>query len=75
MEFGLKAGNEIDFFYFFFLKLDRDLATKLLSSQKALRPTFSTCFSYAKRPKHLPCPHEIYFPKDRALEVYQTHTP
>lgn len=40
MEFDLKVRNEMDFF----LKLDKDLATKLLSSQKAPWPTFSTCF-------------------------------
>lgn len=33
MEFDLKAGNKIDFFFF---KLDKGLAIKLLSSQKAL---------------------------------------
>lgn len=41
MEFDLKVDNEMDFFLF---KLDKDLATKLLSSQKALWPTFSSCF-------------------------------
>lgn len=40
MEFDLKVDNEMEFFF----KLDKDLATKLLSSQKAPWPTFSACF-------------------------------
>lgn len=50
MEFDLKVDNEMEFFF----KLDKDLATKLLSSQKAPWPTFSAWFqSHAKRPRHL----------------------
>lgn len=72
MEFDLKVDNKMDFFFF---KLDKDRATKLLSSQKALCPTFSTCFKVTPKGPGT-CPDETDFPRDCTLAAFsQTHAP
>lgn len=52
--------------FFFFFKLDKDLATKLLSSQKALWPTFSTCLKVMPKEPGT-CPGETALPRDGTL--------
>lgn len=72
MEFDLKVDNEMDFFFF---KLDKDLATKLLSSQKALWPIFSTCFKVMPKGAGT-CPDQTDFPRGCTLAASsQTHGP
>lgn len=71
MEFDLKVDNELDFFF----KLDKDLATKLLSSQKALWPTFSACFKVTPKGPGTH-PDETDFHRDCTLAAFsQTHAP
>lgn len=71
MEFDLKVHNEMDFFF----KLDKDLAAKLLSSQKAPRPTFSTCFKVTPKGPGT-CPGERDFPRDCTSAAFpETHAP
>lgn len=73
MEFDLKVDNEMDFFFFF--KLDKDLATKLLSSQKALWPTFSIRLKVMQKGPGT-CPDETDFPRDCTLAAFsQTQAP
>lgn len=73
MEFDAKAGSKIDIYLFIYFKLDKDPASKLQSSQKALWP-FSTCFKATpKGPDTCPALTKYISPKDRALEIfYQT---